>query len=273
MPSPVDTVLERLTGARVRAGEGWMVQCPAHDDPDPSLRVCAGTTQPVVLHCHAGCSPERILAALNLTWADLCTESDGTAPAKAAKRPAPSWESEAARYSLNFTEKVRDELAVRLCLPASVFGQFPRIGAWRTEDRPLVGGGWTFPEYNAAGVCLGLAERYYKTDKKSFMKGGNRALSIPTGWRERPGAVYVPEGPSDTLALTAAGLAAVGRPSNTGGTDHLIELFRDVPAARQIVILGENDRKPDGSWPGRDGADRLRRRSTAPSIWRSRRTG
>jgi hypothetical protein len=64
----------------------------------------------------------------------------------------------------------------------------------------------------------------------------------------------IPEGPSDVLALTAMGIAAIGRPSNTGGVEMLAQLLADLPAERAIVVLGEYDPKPDGKWPGRDGA-------------------
>ena len=46
--------------------DGWRARCPAHDDKTPSLSVGHGTTQEVVVHCHAGCSFEAIMAALHL---------------------------------------------------------------------------------------------------------------------------------------------------------------------------------------------------------------
>ncbi len=46
---------------------------------------------------------------------------------------------------------------------------------------------------------------------------------------------------------------ALGRPSNASGAADLTEHFR----GRDLVFVGENDRKPDGSWPGRDGAMKL----------------
>jgi hypothetical protein len=56
------------------------------------------------------------------------------------------------------------------------------------------------------------------------------------------------------MALTALGLSAVGRPSNTGGSSALVELFRPLPPDRPLIIVGERDRKADGAWPGREGA-------------------
>ena len=46
--------------------DGWRARCPAHDDKAPSLSVGHGTAQEVVVHCHAGCTFEAIMAALHL---------------------------------------------------------------------------------------------------------------------------------------------------------------------------------------------------------------
>ena len=59
--------LEEL-GCRGR-GANW--QCPAHDDDNPSLSIARGRNDGVVLHCHAGCATEVVLAALGWTWGDL----------------------------------------------------------------------------------------------------------------------------------------------------------------------------------------------------------
>jgi hypothetical protein len=50
---------------------GFMARCPAHDDRTPSLAVDVGEDKPVVIHCHAGCSPEDVLDALGLRWSDF----------------------------------------------------------------------------------------------------------------------------------------------------------------------------------------------------------
>lgn len=65
-----ELVLPRLEAVK-KTGSGFMARCPAHDDGRASLSVASGKDQPVVLHCHAGCSPDDILAAVNLTFADL----------------------------------------------------------------------------------------------------------------------------------------------------------------------------------------------------------
>jgi hypothetical protein len=45
--------------------------CPAHEDRSPSLAVTQATDGRWLLHCHAGCTPEEILAAAEMTWGDL----------------------------------------------------------------------------------------------------------------------------------------------------------------------------------------------------------
>jgi putative DNA primase/helicase len=56
---------------RKRRGDTAECLCPAHDDHQASLSVSRGTDVPVVLHCHAGCAPEAVMAAVGLTMADL----------------------------------------------------------------------------------------------------------------------------------------------------------------------------------------------------------
>lgn len=46
-----------------RKGAG-LVHCPAHDDPKPSLNVSEAAAGRALVHCHGGCSQDRVLAAL-----------------------------------------------------------------------------------------------------------------------------------------------------------------------------------------------------------------
>ena len=67
-----DEVLNRLDGVK-HSGQSAMALCPVHEDSKPSLKIGRGTSQPVMVHCFAGCDPVDILAKINLTWDDLCT--------------------------------------------------------------------------------------------------------------------------------------------------------------------------------------------------------
>ncbi|QEL18839.1 DUF3987 domain-containing protein [Limnoglobus roseus] len=138
-------------------------------------------------------------------------------------------------------------LADALKLPAAALAALP-IG-WDGEA-------WTVPEVDAKGATVGIHRRF-PNGKKYMQKGGHRGLVLPRGWREKSGPVLVVEGMSDALAGTYAGLACVGRPNNAGGGNLLAELLRGLPIDRAIVVVGENDQKADGLWPGKAGAEAL----------------
>ena len=55
-----------------REGKGYKALCPAHDDTNRSLSISTGKSQPVVIHCFAGCSSESILERLGMHTTDLC---------------------------------------------------------------------------------------------------------------------------------------------------------------------------------------------------------
>ena len=50
---------------------GFSARCPAHDDRVSSLMANAGRDQPIVVHCHAGCTTEAVLDALGLSMSDI----------------------------------------------------------------------------------------------------------------------------------------------------------------------------------------------------------
>lgn len=223
-------------------GDGGLIVCGRRDGPVPGFR-------------HLG--PSKGDPQFHLYRRD--DGADPPAPALARKpkpNPPRDWGAAAIRYAKDLTADARAELAERLGLPIGVFDSLPLFG---TSGRTMTGWVFTFPECDGDGRVIGITERTPRADgtaAKKMQKGGSRGLTIPVGWQDRPGPVLLVEGASDTLALTAAGLAVVGRPSNTGGAEHLARLLVGWPADRGVVVVGENDGKPDWSWPGRDGANR-----------------
>lgn len=165
-------------------------------------------------------------------------------PPKGNSAPPKDWASETERFAAAFTDTLRKGLAELLRLPLVALAVL-RIG-WD-------GTAWTFPESNGTGRIVGIARRFRDGSKK-MQAGGNRGLTLPAGWKNRAGTLFVVEGPTDTLAMTLAGLCCVGRPSNSGGVEHLSALLAGWLKERGIIVVGENDAKPDGSWPGKDGA-------------------
>ena len=76
----LNDILSRLTNVK-RSGAQISARCPAHDDHNNSLSVAVGDDNRVLVNCHAGCSPESIVAAMGLTMSDLFTDkqTDGRA--------------------------------------------------------------------------------------------------------------------------------------------------------------------------------------------------
>lgn len=106
MTDPLDTVLARLehvTGFRpVQSGDDYKARCPVHEadgrNHTPSLSVCHGDQQDVLMNCHAGCRYEDIVIALGL---------EGT-PARGARRIVATYPYRNAASETVF-EKVRYE--------------------------------------------------------------------------------------------------------------------------------------------------------------------
>ena len=66
----VGGILGRLRKVR-RTARGWTALCPAHDDREPSLSINEGDDGRILLYCHAGCSTQGVLLALDMTFRDL----------------------------------------------------------------------------------------------------------------------------------------------------------------------------------------------------------
>ena len=64
MPSkPVALVLSRLENV-IETSSGWTARCPAHDDSMNSLSVGEGSDGRALVHCHAGCEFNDVVAAM-----------------------------------------------------------------------------------------------------------------------------------------------------------------------------------------------------------------
>ena len=254
----IKRVLTLLEGVRP-CGRGWEAYCPSHADRKPSLTIGLGQNGRVLLHCFAGCEVVDILGRLSLTWQDLYPprsptgKTAGFRMGTASKHAAldRGWGRAAQTFQENLSDESLAELARSLSLPTDCLRT---LGVGWNADDPL-GRCWTFPEVDGRGMVIGINRRF-EDGSKRVMRGSRRGLYVPAGWAERTGPVFCPEGASDTAALISQNLPAVGRSSCTGGAELLAELFRGVD--RDIVIVGDNDQKAGGRWPGRDGATRWR---------------
>ncbi len=174
------------------------------------------------------------------------------------------------------TPEKRSALAAELGLPENRLSGLA-IGWSDTAQHHAdhgITGAWVFPEYDGQGRLVGVTYRFPRASvkgkvdadskplgTKSAPAGYRRGLTLPSGWKEMADPILIPEGPSDVLAGLAVGLSAISRPSNSGGVEFIAQLCQ----RRQVVVLAENDRKPDGRWPGKEGAEAVARRLEA--VW------
>jgi phage/plasmid primase-like uncharacterized protein len=110
----------------------------------------------------------------------------------------------------------------------------------------------TWPMRNTAGDVIGIRLRCPKTSKKWAVKGSRAGLFYPLDLLniERPDRLLICEGPTDTAAMLAVGLHAVGIPNAGGGIDLLLGLCRQMrPEFIQIMA--------DADGPGAAGAERV----------------
>ncbi|MDD5677884.1 MAG: DUF5906 domain-containing protein, partial [Kiritimatiellae bacterium] len=79
----INEIIERLHAQR--NGNGWSAHCPAHEDRNASLSISEGRDGRVLLHCHANCPTEQIVAAMGLKMGDLFPPRQASARAQIVK--------------------------------------------------------------------------------------------------------------------------------------------------------------------------------------------
>jgi hypothetical protein len=191
-------------------------------------------------------------------------------PAKATKpkKPVAYWTAVAKRcYEHPEATGMREYVAEVLGLSVDVVKRF-RVGWGDDRYRGLDYSTW--PSRDAAGRIVGITRRY-RDGAKLTAEGGTPGLFYCYGWHRLSGTILLPEGASDTATLVQLGLSAVGRPSNVSAPwlPELLGPYRE----REIIVLGEHDRKEPGvrpgcrvdcrgcsaCWPGRFGAEAVAR--------------
>lgn len=97
---------------------------------------------------------------------------------------------------------------------------------------------WGFPMKAGDGGYVGIRIRDHN-GKKWAEPGSHAGLFISN--EEPQEMVWLLEGPTDTAAALTIGLYAVGRPSCSGGVDHVKTLLKRI-GARRVVIVADSDR-------------------------------
>lgn len=248
-------------------GRGYRVPCPAHNDSHPSLVLTLKDDGKLLIHCRAGCPRAAVLAALDLTDADLFDLAPGgDVRTASAAPPAPVAGPTVAalrRYVESCADRLQEggpngpaaqylaerfgmdlELAEHLRLGLDPGGDTESL-PWRSRTY------WRVPRLvvpfaDAMGVVRGLQGRDLTGDSPVRWCG----LSNPQDgsvWSkvalfaldtDLP-VIMICEGPSDALTAVAAGYDAVAIRGAALG-DAVSELA-GVLAGRRVILCGDND--------------------------------
>lgn len=115
---------------------------------------------------------------------------------------------------------------------------------------------WAVPMRDGIGNYIGIRIRH-ESGKKWSERGSHSGIFIP---RSRPKPlVLIVEGPTDCAAALTLGYYAVGRPSCSGGVQHLVTAMGKLKTERAVIVA-------DNDGPGIDGAKMLREFLPVPSC-------
>ncbi|QHI70135.1 DUF5906 domain-containing protein [Tichowtungia aerotolerans] len=197
---------------------GWKACCPAHEDHSPSLSITEGDDGRILIKCHAGCATEQVLAAMNLTMADLFPDS-GT------------------MFSLNVSDLARKS---------------ERAAQYRSK-RPMRQ--TSFHSYSKDGQMLAGVFRFDPSDGsqgKQYVPvhatpSGGAVGDPPNGWplyrleaiQQRPEEpVFLVEGEKAADALTELGLLAT---TSAHGSNAWKKTDWSPLVGRDLITMPDND--------------------------------
>jgi hypothetical protein len=191
-------VLAKLQNVK-RSGGGYTAQCPAHPDKHNSLGIDKIDGK-VCLKCHAGCSTEAVVAAIDLRMTDLFDE-----PPKAPE------EREVKQGPKSCT---LDALCAHKRLPRDFvcslgWREYSQNGLSRVE----------IPYFDRHGKVVRVRHRFALAAKEGSSWNSGKAL---IAYEPDKGAlafteryVLIVEGETDTVTCLYAGIPAIGLPGAT----------------------------------------------------------
>jgi hypothetical protein len=220
MPMEINSFLARFKGVRPN-GSGWSALCPAHEDQHNSLTIAVGD-KGIVLHCHAGCGAETIVAAVGLTLRDLfpddrnvlsCIPSRSRADVQtgADHREKPQAAKEARRPTLVAKGGITlADYAKAKALPIE-FLQELGLRDRQRDGRPAI----SMPYLDVDGRVLAVRYRIALVGDRFRWRTGSKS-SLYGLWRldqvRKSGHAAIVEGESDCHAAWYRGVPAIGLP-------------------------------------------------------------
>lgn len=234
----LDAILERIGGKK--SGAGWIGRCPAHHDRHASLSVGQGKDSRVLIHCHAGCSVEAVLAALGLEKRDLYREGEGGGSALPVQRRVVRVAGEPVDRNGGLTleglaEAKRLPIELLRGLGCETVHYFGRASV-------------LIPYTDDAGDTVGVRYRLaLRGDAKFRWKPGTKASTLLYGAgrlseAREAGHVVVVEGETDAWTLIHHGVPVVGLPgAGMWNEEHAARLEQ----IETVFVVAEPDKGGD----------------------------
>lgn len=209
----IQEFLSLLDKVKKTGNSQWMACCPAHGDDTPSLAISEDNRK-ILVHCHAGCTPENIASAVGLRVNDLFLDD--------VYKPTP------AKLSRNTPHTVldhrhhdyKDENGIVICRKT--------IEQWAEDNEKHV----SWYRFESGNPVLGLNGKkapLYNLDKLA----ANYSAADPQ-------PIYIAEGEKDADTLSQMGLVATTSPNGAGSTKWL-DTYNTYLNRGQVYILTDND--------------------------------
>lgn len=121
---------------------------------------------------------------------------------------------------------------------------------------------WAFPMRDGFGNTVGIRLRSLDGFKWA-VTGSRSGIFWPKSQPEK--VAWLCEGPTSTAAALSLGLFAIGRPNCSSG-DEILKVALERLKIYRVVIVADNDDKPNGLRPGFAGAWKLKKSLRLPSV-------
>jgi len=213
------------------------VHCPAHDDPTPSLSVSKGKSQDVIMHCHAGCSQEEVIAAL--TERGLWERPETPYPIAARRTAKPNGAD--SNMDANTAPLTLDDLARERMIPIERLRDV--WGVTATPDGFLI----PVDDPDAANFKRYKRHRAGSGPKYFWKPKGVLAKDLVYGLSQCPPEatdLIICAGEPDTWAMIEAGYAAVSFLAGEGGIPNpraIAKIKKALPNVRRVCVLYDGD--------------------------------
>lgn len=209
----VDTLAEAIETAKT--GSQCMTKCTSHDDGEASLHVSPGTSQPVIMKCHAGCETEDILREAGLDFSAILDERNDDWKNNDTRAEAGTWTP---RGDASHVYSYYDEHGTLM---------------FQTLRTPLPGGKKTFSQRRPDSTkpngwtwnLQGVRRVLYRLPELLVAKGEGQTI-------------FVVEGEKDVESMRAKGYAATSSPMGAGKWD---ESYSDSLAGANVIIIADAD--------------------------------